>query len=214
MTPRAASDRGQPSATTGRICANSGHLNRSSGLGARSALHLAGRPGIRHPDLRSLRGGSLAARGKASRWGPNPLGRCGTCSGRASVQAGEIHLTRVFTAGADRNLAQRRGRFRRRLGLTRHPDSAVLVESRAPRRFGTVSSVFRRALVAADAFAGLLVVGLASQVFGSEGPGTTALALVPLIVAINAMSASTAAMSWCSARARSTRRRRCSRRRR
>ncbi len=119
---------------------------------------------------------------------PIRSGGAGTCSGRAFVQAGEIHLTRVFTAGADRNLAQRRGRFRRRLGLTRHPDSAVLVESRAPAAVRHRDRVFRRALVGADAFAGLLVVGLAWQVFGSEGPRTTALALVPLIVAINAMS--------------------------
>ena len=48
--------------------------------------------------------------------------------------------------------------------------------------------VFRRALVAADLFAGLLVVGLASRVFGSTGPGLTAIALLPLVVVINATS--------------------------
>ena len=94
----------------------------------------------------------------------------------------------MFTASVHRNLAPRRERFRRRLGLTRHPDSTVLVESRAPAAVRRRDRVFRRALVGADAFAGLLVVGLAWQVFGSEGPGTTALALIPLIVAINAMS--------------------------
>jgi exopolysaccharide biosynthesis polyprenyl glycosylphosphotransferase len=46
--------------------------------------------------------------------------------------------------------------------------------------------VFRGALLASDLFAGLLVVGLAIRVFGALGPGLTALALLPLIVLINA----------------------------
>ena len=48
--------------------------------------------------------------------------------------------------------------------------------------------MFRRALVGADVFAGLLVVGLDIRVFGVVGPGMTALALLPLIVLINTAS--------------------------
>jgi exopolysaccharide biosynthesis polyprenyl glycosylphosphotransferase len=97
-------------------------------------------------------------------------------------------MARRFTASADRQRTQRRERFGRRSWLARHAGPAFLVESRAPSAVRHRDRMFRRALGGADALAGLLVVGLASRVFGSEGPGTTALALVPLILAINATS--------------------------
>jgi exopolysaccharide biosynthesis polyprenyl glycosylphosphotransferase len=97
-------------------------------------------------------------------------------------------MARRFTASADRQRTSRRERFGRRAWLARYAGPAFLVESRAPAAVRHRDRLFRRALVGADALAGLLVVGLASRVFGSEGPGTTALALVPLILAINATS--------------------------
>jgi exopolysaccharide biosynthesis polyprenyl glycosylphosphotransferase len=74
------------------------------------------------------------------------------------------------------------------VGFSRHAHPPVLVESRAPAAVRHRDRVFRRALVAADVFAGLLVVGLAIRVFGADGPGMTALALLPLIVIINSAS--------------------------
>ena len=97
-------------------------------------------------------------------------------------------MARMFTASADRQQTPRRERFGRRSWLARQAGPAFLVESRTPAAVRHRDRMFRRALVGADALAGLLVVGLASRVFGSEGPGTTALALVPLILAINATS--------------------------
>jgi exopolysaccharide biosynthesis polyprenyl glycosylphosphotransferase len=63
-----------------------------------------------------------------------------------------------------------------------------LVESRSREAVWQRERVFRRALIGADLLAGLLVVGLASRVFGSTGPGWAALAILPLVVAINATS--------------------------
>jgi exopolysaccharide biosynthesis polyprenyl glycosylphosphotransferase len=96
----------------------------------------------------------------------------------------------AFRASVEHRPAQRRQRFRRRgVPLVRgNVGPAFLVESRSREAVGHRERVFRRALVAADVFAGLLVVGLASQVFGANGPGWIALALLPLIVVINATS--------------------------
>jgi exopolysaccharide biosynthesis polyprenyl glycosylphosphotransferase len=97
-------------------------------------------------------------------------------------------MPRVFTSGVDRR-TQRPHRARRRAWLARNAAGpAFLVESRSPAAVRHRDRVFRRALVGADLFAGLLVVGLASRVFGATGPGKTALALLPLIVVINATS--------------------------
>jgi exopolysaccharide biosynthesis polyprenyl glycosylphosphotransferase len=96
----------------------------------------------------------------------------------------------AFPASVDRRPTRRRQRFRRRgvpLGRA-NVGPAFLVESRSREAVGHRERVFRRALVAADVFAGLLVVGLASQVFGANGPGWIALTLLPLIVVINATS--------------------------
>jgi methylmalonyl-CoA mutase cobalamin-binding subunit len=96
----------------------------------------------------------------------------------------------AFPASVEHRPTQRRQRFRRRgVPLVRgNVGPAFLVESRSREAVGHRERVFRRALVAADAFAGLLVVGLASQVFGSNGPGWTGLTLLPLIVFINGTS--------------------------
>jgi exopolysaccharide biosynthesis polyprenyl glycosylphosphotransferase len=89
----------------------------------------------------------------------------------------------------DRSRAPRRARFRRAANAALGtPSSAFLVESRAREAIGERERAFRRALVGADVLAGLLVVGLASRVFGAYGPGWTALALLPLIVVINGTS--------------------------
>ena len=64
----------------------------------------------------------------------------------------------------------------------------MLVESPSHEVVRRRDRVFRRALVAADVLAGLLVVGLADRIFGVFGPGEAALALLPLIVVIN---------TWC-----------------
>ncbi|MGZ4178091.1 MAG: hypothetical protein ACXVUX_17915, partial [Solirubrobacteraceae bacterium] len=61
----------------------------------------------------------------------------------------------------------------------------MLVENRAHAAVNHRDRVFRRALVAADLLAGLLVVGLADRIFGVFGPGAAAFALLPLIVVIN-----------------------------
>ena len=102
-------------------------------------------------------------------------------------------MDRAFPASVDQHPghrpAQRRARFRRgavRLRGGVGPD--FLVETRSREAVAGRERVFRRALVAADLFAGLLVVGLASRVFGASGPGWTALAILPLAVAINATS--------------------------
>ena len=92
-------------------------------------------------------------------------------------------------ARVDHRSAQRRTRLRRGAWWLRgNVGPAFLVESRLRDAVWDRERVFRRALVAADLFAGLLVVGLASRVFGSTGPGLTAIALLPLIVVINATS--------------------------
>jgi exopolysaccharide biosynthesis polyprenyl glycosylphosphotransferase len=98
-------------------------------------------------------------------------------------------MDRVFPASVDRYRAQRRARLRRGASSGRDASGpAFLVESRSRAAVWHRDRVFRRALVAADMFAGLLVVGLAMRVFGAQGPGMTALALLPLIVLINATS--------------------------
>ncbi len=91
-------------------------------------------------------------------------------------------MPRVFTAGVDRQSVPRRSRFGRRAGSSRHADPTLLLESRAPAAVRRRDRVFRRALVGADVFSGLLVVGLDIRVFGALGPGMTGLALLPLIV--------------------------------
>ena len=97
-------------------------------------------------------------------------------------------MPRVFNAGVDRQSVPRRSRFGRRVGSSRHADPTLLLESRAPRAVRRRDRVFRRALVGADVFSGLLVVGLDIRVFGALGPGMTGLALLPLIVLINTAS--------------------------
>jgi exopolysaccharide biosynthesis polyprenyl glycosylphosphotransferase len=97
-------------------------------------------------------------------------------------------MSRMFSAGIDRQSFQRRERFRRRVGLTRQAEPAFLVESPAPAAVRHRDRVFRRVLVAADVFAGLLVVGLQIQMFGADAPGITGLALLPLIILINTTS--------------------------
>jgi exopolysaccharide biosynthesis polyprenyl glycosylphosphotransferase len=93
------------------------------------------------------------------------------------------------SAGLDEYRAPRRARFRRRAHLWRGASGGGFpVESRSREVVAHRERVFRRALVGADVLAGLLVVGLASRVFGATGPGLTALALLPLIVVINATS--------------------------
>ena len=67
-------------------------------------------------------------------------------------------------------------------------DLELLVESRSRAAVRHRERVFRRALVAADLLAALLVVGLVTRVFGSEGPRLTGLVLLPLVVTINAAS--------------------------
>jgi exopolysaccharide biosynthesis polyprenyl glycosylphosphotransferase len=62
------------------------------------------------------------------------------------------------------------------------------VESRSREAVTRRERLFRRALVSADLLAALLVVGLALRVFGTSGPGLTALALLPLVVTIHATS--------------------------
>jgi exopolysaccharide biosynthesis polyprenyl glycosylphosphotransferase len=93
----------------------------------------------------------------------------------------------VFPASVERRPAQRRTRFRRGL-LRGSAGPAFLVETRSREAVGHRERMFRRALVGADALAGLLVVGLATRVFGSDGPGWIGLTLLPLIVVINATS--------------------------
>jgi exopolysaccharide biosynthesis polyprenyl glycosylphosphotransferase len=97
-------------------------------------------------------------------------------------------MPRMFTAGVDRQSLPRRGRFRRRVGSSRHEDPTLLLESRAPAAVLRRDRVFRRALVGADVLSGLLVVGLDIRVFGALGPGMTGLALLPVIVLINTAS--------------------------
>jgi exopolysaccharide biosynthesis polyprenyl glycosylphosphotransferase len=99
------------------------------------------------------------------------------------------YMARVFSPREARSHAQRSaglGRGAQPVGDGAGP--AFLVESRSRETVGRREQIFRRALVGADLLAGLLVVGLASRVFGPEGPGRTALALLPLILVINASS--------------------------
>jgi exopolysaccharide biosynthesis polyprenyl glycosylphosphotransferase len=98
-------------------------------------------------------------------------------------------MDRVFSPRAARSRAQRRAGVAHGFEPVRDGSGpAFLVESRSREIVGRRERVFRRALVCADLLAGLLVVGLASRVFGAEGPGRTALALLPLIVVINGTS--------------------------
>jgi exopolysaccharide biosynthesis polyprenyl glycosylphosphotransferase len=98
-------------------------------------------------------------------------------------------MERAFPESLERYRPTRRGRFRRSVPTTRTAsDPRFLIESRSREVVAHRERVFRRALVAADLLAALLVVGLASRVFGSNGPGWTALALLPLSVVINATS--------------------------
>jgi exopolysaccharide biosynthesis polyprenyl glycosylphosphotransferase len=100
-------------------------------------------------------------------------------------------MDRAFPASVDQHPghrpAQRRPRFRRgavRLRGGVGPD--FLIETRSREGVLERERIFRRALVCADLFAGLLVVGLASRFFGSTGPGWTALAILPIAVITNA----------------------------
>jgi exopolysaccharide biosynthesis polyprenyl glycosylphosphotransferase len=98
-------------------------------------------------------------------------------------------MERVLNDRASRHRSQRRGRFRRAVPVARWTAGPrFLVESRSHEAVSHRERVFRRALVSADLTAGLLVVGLSLRVFGSTGPGLTALALLPLIVVIDATS--------------------------
>jgi exopolysaccharide biosynthesis polyprenyl glycosylphosphotransferase len=103
-------------------------------------------------------------------------------------------MDRAFPASVDqhhgqRPAAQRRPRFRRGGSWLRNgAGPGFLVESRSREGVLERERVFRRALICADLFAGLLVVGLASRVFGATGPGWTALAILPIAVIVNATS--------------------------
>jgi exopolysaccharide biosynthesis polyprenyl glycosylphosphotransferase len=102
-------------------------------------------------------------------------------------------MDRAFPASVDHHPghrpAQRRPRFRRGAAWLRgNGGPEFVVESRSRDAVWQRERVFRRALICADVFAGLLVVGLASRVFGATGPGWTALAILPLVVTINATS--------------------------
>jgi exopolysaccharide biosynthesis polyprenyl glycosylphosphotransferase len=99
------------------------------------------------------------------------------------------YMDRVFNHRVVRSRAEGHAWLGRGVQLERDADGpAVLVESRSGTTVRRRERIFRRALVGADLVAALLVVGLASRVFGSEGPGRTALALLPLIVVISATS--------------------------
>src|SRR5438045_2441251 len=93
------------------------------------------------------------------------------------------------TASADLYRARRNWRFRRAAALPRggHGEG-LLVESRLPGVVRRRERFSRRALVVADASAGLLVIGMVMRVFPSASPGWTTLALLPLIVVTNATS--------------------------
>jgi hypothetical protein len=94
----------------------------------------------------------------------------------------------VFNVRVERS-AQRSGGVRRRAyAKGGSAESSLLVETRAHEVVRRRERIFRRALVAADLCAGLLVVGVAHRVFGASGPGVTAFALLPLIVVINTTS--------------------------
>ena len=113
----------------------------------------------------------ISARGKAPE-GVDPSARLGAgmCSGRAPCRPAAIHGPHVHRQRrpqpypAPRALWSSRG-----VGAPRRIP-AFLVESRAPAAVRRRDRVFRRALVGADVFAGLLVVGLASGSSGRRGP--------------------------------------------
>ena len=96
-------------------------------------------------------------------------------------------MERVFTPGIERYRAPRVGRP---AGRSRRDalDLELLVESRSRAAVRQRERVFRRALVAADLLASLLVAGLVIRLFGSSGPRLTALTLLPIVVTINAAS--------------------------
>jgi hypothetical protein len=98
-------------------------------------------------------------------------------------------MDRVLNDSVSRHPSPRRGRFRRAVPAVRGtPGPSFLVESRSREAVSHRERIFRRALVSADVVAGLLTVALALRVFGSAGPGPAALALLPVIVVINATS--------------------------
>jgi exopolysaccharide biosynthesis polyprenyl glycosylphosphotransferase len=97
-------------------------------------------------------------------------------------------MDRVPVAPVERYRTQRRERRRPGASWRDALDLELLVESRSRAAVRQRERVFRRALVAADVLAALLVVGLVTRVFGSEGPQLTGLVLLPLIVTINAAS--------------------------
>ena len=102
-------------------------------------------------------------------------------------------MDRAFPASVDQQHGQRpahrRPRFRRGAARLRGGvGPGFLVESRSRDAVWRRERAFRRALICADLFAGLLVVGLASRVFGANSPGWAALAILPLVVIINATS--------------------------
>jgi exopolysaccharide biosynthesis polyprenyl glycosylphosphotransferase len=97
-------------------------------------------------------------------------------------------MDRVTVAPVERYRTQRPERRRPGASLRDALDLELLVESRSRAAVRQRERVFRRALVVADVLAALLVVGLVTRVFGSEGPQLTGLVLLPLIVTINAAS--------------------------
>jgi exopolysaccharide biosynthesis polyprenyl glycosylphosphotransferase len=97
-------------------------------------------------------------------------------------------MDRVPVAPVERYRTHRPERRRAGASWRDALDLELLVESRSRAAVRQRERVFRRALVAADLLAALLVVGLVTRVFGSEGPRLTGLVLLPLIVTINAAS--------------------------
>jgi exopolysaccharide biosynthesis polyprenyl glycosylphosphotransferase len=97
-------------------------------------------------------------------------------------------MDRVPVAPVERYRTHRPERRRAEASWRDALDLELLVESRSRAAVRQRERVFRRALVAADLVAALLVVGLVTRVFGSEGPRLTGLVLLPLIVMINSAS--------------------------
>jgi exopolysaccharide biosynthesis polyprenyl glycosylphosphotransferase len=97
-------------------------------------------------------------------------------------------MDRVPVAPVERYRTHRPERRRAGASWRDALDLELLVESRSRAAVRQRERLFRRALVAADLLAALLVVGLVTRVFGSEGPRLTGLVLLPLIVMINSAS--------------------------